>query len=383
MFRICRNCAKDLFLKNIIENNRKKGTCSLCNKLSSYTLETSEKKFINTITFLIRYYYSEWEYHSKLGGDSIEYLLSHQNPIFSLPKKCDEDILSDFLMSFINDIYDNDKVHIITAYGRDIYNHIVNNAVSVGSSSIIESISQELKYRNYFLVEPKYEDYFKRLIPFITREIDSGCKYFRARIGATKSASNFIFEKNTTEDYFTPLKDKEIGAPPIATASSGRANRPGVSYLYLATDIETSVSEIRSHPSEIISVAQFISKNKLNVADFSYHKLSEDLISDEGSDLLEFIINIEKVLSTMATPRNNSTFYGITQFITEMLRKLEFDGILFKSSVGSGKNLVVFDPQNFEWIPGSGHVYKITKVEYSMESCLVFDEKEHYDRIYD
>ena len=65
------------------------------------------------------------------------------------------------------------------------------------------------------------------------------------------------------------------------------------------------------------------------------------------------------------------------------MRKLEFDGILFKSSVGSGKNLVVFDPQNFEWITGSGHVYKITKVEYSMDSCLVFDEKEDYDRTYD
>lgn len=380
MSRICKTCSEDRVLKNIIKKKGVKGTCSLCGKKSKRVIDTSEDIFIKTIACLIRYYFSEWEYHSKLGGVGFDRLLSKDNSIFNYPKKVDEEIIDDFLMSFVDDLYENKDISLITAYGRDIYNHFPQNAVSVGSQDLLFLISKELEKQNYFLVEPKFEPHFKKIKEYVAQHISSGEVFFRARIGATKSASDYIFEKSSTKDYFTPYQNEEIGAPPILIASAGRVNRPGVSYLYLASDINTAISEIRPHPGEKVSLGEFIAKNDLTIADVSTHHLIEKLMSDEGLESLALIIGIEKTLST-ATPPGNSTFYGITQFITEMIRKLGFDGICFRSSVGSGKNLVVFDPNNFEWRPSSGNVYSIEKVTYSYEHCELFDEKGNYDRV--
>lgn len=243
-------------------------------------------------------------------------------------------------------------------------------------------ISRDLKEKNYFLVEPEYEQYFNEIKKYIENNIKQGEIFFRARTGAYISASNFRFESNKEQNFYTPFQNNEIGAPLISIAGPGRVNRPGVSYLYLATDINTAISEIRPHPSEIVSVGEFTAKHDLLIADVSQHSLTEQLLTDDGLDLLELIIGIENTLSKAISP-GNSTFYGITQFITEMLRKQGFDGICFRSSVGKGKNVVVFDPNNFEWRDTSGKVFSITHVTYSFEESEIFDENEHYDKIHE
>jgi hypothetical protein len=72
----------------------------------------------------------------------------------------------------------------------------------------------------------------------------------------------------------------------------------------------------------------------------------------------------------------------MTQFITDMFRKQGFDGLCYKSSVGSGKNVVVFDPNNFEWRPDSGNVFSISNVAYSFEQCGLFNKEETYNKTY-
>lgn len=54
-----------------------------------------------------------------------------------------------------------------------------------------------------------------------------------------------------------PYPLTEMGAPPGRLASHGRANPPGIPYLYLASTPETAASEIRPHTGEKICVAEF------------------------------------------------------------------------------------------------------------------------------
>lgn len=129
MDRICVTCAKDSFLKNIIQTNRTSGECSLCGKQADDTINTSEPIFIKTVASLVRYYFSEWDYHTKLGGVNLDRLLNNENPIFNYNSKFSKLDIEGFLLNFIHHLYECNDVHIITAYGRDIYNYKPNKAV--------------------------------------------------------------------------------------------------------------------------------------------------------------------------------------------------------------------------------------------------------------
>lgn len=380
--KICNHCSKDKFLKKIIKSEGSPGKCTLCEELRKSAISVDEEIFTKALACLVRYYYSEWEYHTKLGGRDLGVLLTNENPIFRYPASKDDLEREEFALNALDGVYGDDDVQIITAYGREIYEHTPLDAVRRGDPWLINGIEKKLETNNYFLVEPQYQEIFKRFKKYISKKILTGKIFYRARIGAKESAVDYIPENNSKIQYFTPHEGKEIGAPPIHLASSGRVNRPGVSYLYLASNAETAIAEVRPHPGDKVSIGKFVLKNKIVVADLSNHEILKNHMTNEGLDELAYIVSIENTLAN-ASPPTNKTFYGITQFITEMFRKMNFDGVMFKSSVCKGKNLVVFDPSHFEWQQNSGDVFEIAGLKYSFSNCKIYDEskKDGYDKV--
>ena len=380
--KICNHCSKDKFLKKIIKTEGSPGKCTLCEEKRKSVISVEEEIFTKAIACLARYYYSEYEYHTKLGGRNLEVLLTEENQIFRFPASKDKLEREEFVLNALDGIYEDDDVQVITAYGREIYQYYPLDAVRLGDDSLIKSIKRELETRNYFLVEPQYQKVFNNFEKYISKRISAGKIFYRARIGAKESAVDYVPENNSRIKYFTPHQGKEIGAPPIHFASSGRVNRPGVSYLYLASNTETAISEIRPHPGDKVSTGQFVLKNKIIVADLSSHEILKNHMTNEGLDELAYIVSIENTMAN-ASPPSNKSFYGITQFITEMFRKMNFDGVMFKSSVCKGKNLVIFDPSNLEWQQNSGEVHEVKGLKYSLSNCKLYDEskKDKYNRI--
>lgn len=384
-YKICEKCSVAPLLKELIATEGKSENCTLCGEQSSKTIDTTSTRYVTTIKTLIRYHYSESEYHSKLGGDDFDFHFKSENPIFKVPNSQQLDIFEDFVQSFIWELWQGGDVSIVTAYGRDIYNHRPMTAVSLGKSQLLEMIRSELASKNYYLVEDIYKNDFEKLIDRITLNLPEQSEYFRARMGSNLIASNFDWRTmGHEEEFHEPYKENEIGAPPIDLADAGRINRSGVSYLYLATDAETAVSEVRPHPAENVSVGKFTSSKQLKIADFSKHSLDIASMTDDTLSDLELIIAIEKTLSTAVSPSLKKR-YSVTQFIAEIIRKIGFDGLIFKSSVGHGQNLVIFEPSIFEYTAGSGKVYKVTSVKYSIENQALFDPNdfEDYDYIRD
>ncbi|EGQ8287433.1 RES family NAD+ phosphorylase [Vibrio parahaemolyticus] len=383
MNKICGSCCFPKILKKLVDKRGCIGRCSVCHDTSSKVIDTTSLQFIKTIKGLLRYFYSESEYHRKLGGDSFEHHLSEKNPIFRIPPNMSSLDKEEFLLSFLQDLNSDDQITLFTAYGRDIYNYVPMTSVSVGSSSVIEKARYKLTYLNYYQVEDEFESRFASLVEHIKAPLKVESEFYRARIGSRLKASNFDWKKMRHEEEFhEAYQGKDIGAPPIHLASGGRINRPGVSYLYLASDADTAISEVRPHPGENVSVGRFKSNVNLQIADFSQHELTEELLSDEGLDILELIIAIENTLSVTVSPSMNKQ-YNITQFIAEIVRKLSFDGLAFKSSVGTGKNYVLFNPESFDWVEGSDQVFKVSSVSYKTEPQKKFDEQEYYDRTYE
>jgi len=73
---LCIDCAADRFLKKEINRLGSEGYCTVCDNNSSKVLKTDDEHFRAIITCLIRYYFSEWDYHRKLGGNDIDSLLN-------------------------------------------------------------------------------------------------------------------------------------------------------------------------------------------------------------------------------------------------------------------------------------------------------------------
>ncbi|WP_369436234.1 RES family NAD+ phosphorylase [Lysinibacillus fusiformis] len=85
---------------------------------------------------------------------------------------------------------------------------------------------------------------------------------YRARIGYDKKVFNYDIETTRIiapeeREFFVPFTDEKISSPPPPLAQPARLSRAGISYVYLASNKNTAIAEIRPHPGHTISVGNF------------------------------------------------------------------------------------------------------------------------------
>jgi RES domain-containing protein len=381
---VCYECCVAPLLKDLVVRHGEIAMCSLCAANGVKCASTATDDFLLAIKALIRYHFGEWQYHSKLGDGSLEGLFFiNPNPILRInPVQADAD-REDVILSLLSDVNHRQmQVEVITAYGRDIYSHYPHTPVSAGESHILQSARRKLADTNYFLVEDEYEAIIRPIVSYMAETISVGSQWHRARMGAKQRAADFHEIGAPPQYFFEPHKDTAIGAPPVGVATAGRVNRPGVSYLYLASNSETAAAEIRPHPGELVSVGMFEVNKDLRVVDLRTHDLTKLWRSDSQLEMLELIIAMENIFATAAPPSNRSA-YTLTQFLGEIFRRLGFDGVLFRSTVGAGDNLVAFNPAHANWVPGSSRAIGVARVRYDWNDVSIFDESANYDIDYE
>jgi len=381
---VCYDCCVAPLWKELVVRHGQTSECSLCKAGGLRCVGTGRDDFLLAIKALIRYHFGEWQYHSKLGDGTLEGLFFfHPNPILKINPDQEDVDREDVILSFLDDVNDRQmQINVFTAYGRDIYNYYPHTPVFAGQSKFIESAKKALSEKNYFLVEDEYEAILRPVMPYISSIVNSGSRWHRARKGAKQRAADFNYIGSAPTYFYEPHKEQEIGSPPIGVATAGRVNRPGVSYLYLASDVLTAAAEIRPHPGELVSVGSFEVTNDLRIVDLRSHDLSKLWRNDSELQMLELIIAMERVFALAAPPSNRSA-YTLTQFLGEIFRRLGFYGVLFKSTVGAGNNLVAFNPANAAWISGSSRAIDVKKVSYEWADVALFDESKHYDVDFD
>ena len=94
-----------------------------------------------------------------------------------------------------------------------------------------------------------------------------------------------FFEKSELPQItiFTPYNREEIRNPASKFVRQNRFNHEGKSVYYLASDIDTCISEVRVLVGEDISVAKFKSTQSLKLIDFSidYKDISLETIKND------------------------------------------------------------------------------------------------------
>ena len=381
---VCSNCCVPPLLKELVELNGEFNKCSLCGASKVKCICTKVDDFLLAIKALIRYNFGEWEYHSKLGDGTLQGLFFlDPNPILKINPAQENLDREDVILSFLDDVNERQpQVGVFTAFGRDIYNYYPHTPISSGESDVLGRARAQLHDRNHFLVEDEYESIFKPVMPHVSAIVNAGSRWFRARMGAKRRAANFQNIGGPSTYFYEPHQENSLGAPPVGVSTGGRVNRPGVSYLYLASNLVTAAAEIRPHPGELVSVGCFDISTDLKVVDLRTHDLRKLWRSDEELEILELIIAMEKMFS-MAAPPSNRGPYTATQFLGELFRRLGFDGVMFRSTVGDGDNLVVFNPSHTRWVDGSSRAIDVKRVSYEWTDIELFDKAKEYDIDFD
>ncbi len=362
---LCLECAKDVRLKKLIEKLNRNGVCTCCNN-ENFVIDVDSNEFVQMTKALIRYHYSEWDYNEHWGGNGFGSLFYDDDNVFFNKYRFKDTVIYDELINRIEcfKVYEdcNTGVSIFAGYYEGQQNPLLR-AIKYDMNREIKGIEHKLKSENYFNFEDEITKMLSEYLAFCKLEINKGVEFYRARTGY-KDKKISLFEGGFLgEMVFVPYSNSEIGAPPPLVAGVGRINRAGVSYLYCATDKHTSISEIRPHPGDIVSVGKFISKKKLLVFDLTENQFLNFYKSDENLDKFNKLNTFTELMQKVIPPSERH-LYSITQLIADCIRRLKFDGILFPSSVGDGENLVLFNPDIMFYTYDNAEVVEVSSVKY-------------------
>ena len=159
--------------------------------------------------------------------------------------------------------------------------------------------------------------------------------------------------------------------PLLYTAREGRVNPKGIPCLYLATDKDTAMAEIRPWIGSYISVGQFRTLRNFVLVDCSVEHARSFILYHTEPDPAKreeaVWAEIDKAFSEPVDVDESSAEYAPTQILTEAFRKHGFDGVVYKSRLGKGLNVALFDINAAELV--NCCLYKVESLEFKFEQA--------------
>lgn len=315
----CARCFGDRALEKLIaDQSDRVGTCSYCGSaevplISPRVLETHFATLI-----------SVYEPDSK-DGKPLTDLLMRDWRLFEHPKM---DALR--ARALLTDILDDGDIVRLLFVFSPTYNED-------GLHLRWNRLRDELMSKNRYFPEAAV-DYDRLEALLVWLEADGGALpnlWYRARVTQGDSA----------------LAIEQMGAPPAWMSSHGRANPAGIPYLYLGSTETTAVAEIRPHAGECVSVAEFTIAQGLRLIDLrDPRKLVSPFFFDSEAEIaalhsdMPFIERLGGELTRPVLPQRAAIDYVPSQYLCEFIKKVGYDGVVYRSSVGDGINLALFNP---------------------------------------
>lgn len=341
---ICLRCAKDKSLLRLIaEQGSCIDRCEICEGCNQLALPASDLRLKRMMRALIRWNYFEWD-HAHGSVNHLVDLFDQENPILSAHVTQLEDLefvlgelvaLSDQSGSSCADI----PIARAETVGTGVEPYL---AMCKADPPLIARIASELASKNHDSFEKETLSAISKYCQMIEEQIPEGTEFFRARIGITNRRLVQL-DNGIIEAHYEGHSGAEMGPPHPPIASAGRLNRAGVSFLYIATDECTAVSEIRPHPGHKVSVARATSSATIKVARLTGLDFFDYYESEELLNFYWLMQTLDKLFSMPITPEERQTKYIVSQVFSDAFRLIGFEGIRYRSGVGTGENLVVFD----------------------------------------
>jgi hypothetical protein len=162
--------------------------------------------------------------------------------------------------------------------------------------------------------------------------------------------------------------ERERMIPRLNKAREGRINPKGIPCLYVAEDKETAMGELRPWVGSLITTATFRIVKDLSVIDCSLDyefgcQYTEEPTAEKREKAVWSAIN--EAFSTPVDRSDDTADYSPTQVLGEIFRSIDCDGVRYKSSLGKGFNVALFDvtAADFE----GADLYTVKDVVYEFE----------------
>jgi len=134
--------------------------------------------------------------------------------------------------------------------------------------------------------------------------------------------------------------------PLLDRARENRANPKGIPCLYVATHEEIALAEVRPWIGEIVSVARLRTTKELRFINCTidvHRHVFYCKEPDERERERAVWQDIDRAFSRPVTSDDDTADYAPTQVLAETFREGGFDGVGYRSSLGDGHNLAIFD----------------------------------------
>jgi hypothetical protein len=156
-------------------------------------------------------------------------------------------------------------------------------------------------------------------------------------------------------------------------AKEGRASPVGIPVLYLATERDTALSEMRPGRATIMTVAEFTLVRDCRLVDCSVGSLGASIwprySTEPPPPVREQSVwtDIDLAFALPVNLADDVADYAPTQIVAELFKQHGYDGIKYRSSVGGGHNIALFDLAAADPDPASLRLFQPEKIEFTFK----------------
>lgn len=349
----CINCFKDEYIIELITEHGNEDTCDYCNSADVKCVDVS---YLNDDFQVFTTLYEETAYGEHYMpeddpadcGELLCNLIENDWNIFSelLKMEQQQQLLFDIL-----DLRDSET----------LFSRREESFTYVGNEELWMDFCYKIKHSNrFFFDHHNWKEEISTVVDLLQEEVAINTIFYRARLGSLCDNGRNI-----------PYPCDEMGAPPTEKTKNGRGNPAGISYLYLATNPKTAISEVRPWKSAQVSVATVEAIEDLTIINLTNAERLEtpfghkNLINAIECTNLIYMLSLD--LSKPIDPNLTDYEYVPTQYITELIKHLGYDGIKFKSALGDEHNYIIFDSAKINIT--NVKIYTVNNVNYSFEAA--------------
>ncbi|MCX5814403.1 MAG: RES family NAD+ phosphorylase [Proteobacteria bacterium] len=229
---------------------------------------------------------------------------------------------------------------------------------------------EAVKKQNRYFRDVKVDNFLQTVLETSSsrkRKLLKNSNLWRAQI--SHGSIPFYQDGEYIDDVEAPCLPQRM-TPLINEALEGRANPKGIPYLYTATKDKTAMAEVRPRYGSLISLGQFKTKKDMILIDCSvYHNKRPICLEEPNPDEREQAVwsYIDNAFSQPVTKNDKMADYVPTQIIAELFKCNGFDGIIYKSMLGEGYNVVLFNVESAKLV--YLHLFKVESISLSFKKA--------------
>ena len=351
----CEECFSDDYLKRYIRDHGHRDDCDFCGSEDICCIEPVDlaELFFPVVSLysIVEDFMPVYEMKQLAGGDG-EMLwekLDSDWMLFNLGYGAQEELMHSMFSRYDDPRDGGFQLLHSFVEDTDVYwgeRYRIAEELDSEWSKFCSAIKYKNRYSSSGIIDIGY---LCECLKYFIYEIKPGEPYYRAR-------NSYLGKK---------IPPRKMGKPPAGVGTGGRANPKGIPYLYMASNIDTAISEIRPSGQDRVSVGTFRSNKSLILVDlrtpltFSPFQLGNDI-----GQILDYFKLLRRLGEELSRPIHHSVTeleYIPLQYLCETIKNYGYDGIVYSSSLGSGYNVAVFADDSIKCVRSS--LYKVTGVK--------------------